>query len=206
MELYIVMLPYLPKEGRFNTEQVAQLLQNKELIQVNSQFFSVDGMPCCALCLTLQMVKSEQEKGEVSSIIPGLPLLQQSLSVATQPNTTKPAVGSAPKPSEPAIEPGDKPLYDLLRKWRIERAKQENLPAYVYFRNDQLVSIVRTKPKSLEELKRNSGMGSTKVEKYGRQILDIVRNFCQPATERGMAVEAVCVPPLQSPPTRPLQG
>ncbi len=71
----------------------------------------------------------------------------------------------------------EKPLYNALKQWRAERAKRENTPPYVYFLNQQLTALVRAKPKTMAELKRVAGIGAAKIEKYGREVLDVIKKF-----------------------------
>ena len=56
----------------------------------------------------------------------------------------------APKPVEP-----DDPLYETLKRWRLETAKAEEKPAYVIFHNATLAEIVRRSPRTKEELARS---------------------------------------------------
>ena len=61
---------------------------------------------------------------------------------------------AAPKPVEP-----DDPVYDTLKRWRLETAKAEEKPAYVIFHNSTLAEIVRRAPRSREELAAGSRRG-----------------------------------------------
>src|SRR6478736_1116161 len=73
---------------------------------------------------------------------------------------------SAPKPVEP-----DDPLYETLKRWRLETAKAEERPAYVIFHNTTLAEIVRRGPTSREELAAVPGVGPAKLERYGDAVL-----------------------------------
>ena len=65
----------------------------------------------------------------------------------------------------------DKPLMDALKKWRLERAKSDEVPAYVVFHDATLEEIARRKPQSLEDLSEISGIGPAKLERYGTEVL-----------------------------------
>lgn len=67
--------------------------------------------------------------------------------------------------------------YEKLRGWRKETAEKEGLPPYVIARNSHLSEIVKREIKTLEALKQINGFGTRKVEKYGRNIIDIVNTF-----------------------------
>jgi DNA helicase-2/ATP-dependent DNA helicase PcrA len=66
----------------------------------------------------------------------------------------------------------DKPLMDALKRWRLERAKADEVPAYVVFHDATLEEIARRKPGSLEELAEISGVGPSKLERYGSDVID----------------------------------
>ncbi|MFT4267201.1 MAG: HRDC domain-containing protein, partial [Xenophilus sp.] len=48
-----------------------------------------------------------------------------------------------------------------------------NLPAYVIFHDATLAAIAQRAPASLEELQGISGIGASKLEKYGAQVLAV---------------------------------
>jgi DNA helicase II / ATP-dependent DNA helicase PcrA len=76
---------------------------------------------------------------------------------------------AVPKPVEP-----DDPVYDTLKRWRLETAKAEEKPAYVIFHNSTLAEIVRRAPQSREELAAVPGVGPAKLERYGEQVLAVL--------------------------------
>jgi ATP-dependent DNA helicase RecQ len=64
------------------------------------------------------------------------------------------------------------PVFDRLRAWRAAAAKEQGVPAYVIFHDSTLREIATTPPASLAELGTVSGVGETKLARYGQQILD----------------------------------
>lgn len=103
--------------------------------------------------------------------------------------------GHEAKP-EPELREEELPLYNALKQWRAERAKRENTPPYVYFLNQQLAALVRAKPKTMAELKRVAGIGSAKIEKYGREVMDVIKKFiaAQKTTPAPTSEEATNAP------------
>jgi DNA helicase-2/ATP-dependent DNA helicase PcrA len=75
---------------------------------------------------------------------------------------------SAPAPQR--REPDD-PVFQALRAWRLERAKADEVPAYVVFHNSTLEEIASKAPSSLGELAQVPGVGPTKLERYGQDVL-----------------------------------
>jgi ATP-dependent DNA helicase RecQ len=65
------------------------------------------------------------------------------------------------------------PLLEALRKWRVETAREHGVPAYVVFHDSTLESLAALRPRSLDELKRISGIGAAKLERYGEALLAI---------------------------------
>ena len=82
-------------------------------------------------------------------------------------------IETRPAPAAKALEPDD-PLYAVLKKWRLETAKAEELPAYVIFHNSTLAEIVRRGPRSREELASVPGVGPAKLERYGDELLAVL--------------------------------
>jgi ATP-dependent DNA helicase RecQ len=70
-----------------------------------------------------------------------------------------------------APEPDD-PVYAALKRWRLERAKADEVPAYVVFHNSTLAEVAARRPKTLSELSVVPGVGPTKLERYGEQLLE----------------------------------
>ena len=64
------------------------------------------------------------------------------------------------------------PVFERLRAWRSERAKDQGVPAYVVFSDATLREIATTLPSSLAELGKVNGIGETKLARYGQQVLD----------------------------------
>jgi ATP-dependent DNA helicase RecQ len=69
----------------------------------------------------------------------------------------------------------DEALFEALREKRLELAREQNVPPYIIFLDKTLRSIVAKKPASLAELSQISGVGQAKLERYGDEILGIVR-------------------------------
>jgi DNA helicase II / ATP-dependent DNA helicase PcrA len=78
---------------------------------------------------------------------------------------------SSPASEPRAAEPND-PTYVALKEWRLERSKADEIPAYVVFHNSTLAEIAARRPKTIAELASVPGIGPTKLERYGRDVLD----------------------------------
>ncbi len=68
------------------------------------------------------------------------------------------------------------PVFEQLRAWRAAAAKEQGVPAYVIFHDATLRQIAAQAPSTLAELASVSGVGETKLARYGEQILDLLRS------------------------------
>jgi DNA helicase II / ATP-dependent DNA helicase PcrA len=73
-----------------------------------------------------------------------------------------------------ADEPIDEGLYEHLRAWRARIAADAGVPAYLVFHDRHLRAIAGRKPRTLRELGGCPGVGPTKLERYGDDVLDLV--------------------------------
>jgi len=87
----------------------------------------------------------------------------------------------APRPSKAAKRaiaadlPGEAlPLFERLRSWRAEEAREQGVPAYIVFGDATLRGIAVTRPATLAELGGISGVGEKKLEQYGESLLEVV--------------------------------
>ena len=73
-----------------------------------------------------------------------------------------------------AEKPASTPEFEALRRWRAERAKADEVPAYVVFHDSTLHEIAAIRPQTREELSAISGVGPTKLERYADGVLSAV--------------------------------
>jgi DNA helicase II / ATP-dependent DNA helicase PcrA len=87
------------------------------------------------------------------------------------------------------------PAFGLLRRWRLERAKADGIPAFVVFHDSTLAEIARKAPRSMTELAGIPGVGPTKLERYGAEVLSTLGTdsrslSARPVTSDGHAGKA----------------
>ncbi len=68
----------------------------------------------------------------------------------------------------------DDPLMAALRAWRLERSRADGVPAYVIAHDETLEAISEARPMSLPALRRVKGMGPSRIDRYGDEIIDVV--------------------------------
>ncbi|HXS58039.1 MAG TPA: helix-turn-helix domain-containing protein [Hanamia sp.] len=69
-------------------------------------------------------------------------------------------------------------LFDTLKRWRDMICGENGLPIYMVANLNALKEIATYLPFSKKDLTRLSGFGKAKAEKYGDEILDAVRDYC----------------------------
>lgn len=104
--------------------------------------------------------------------------ISQSESMVERQESFSPEKINEPKEnvSEPIIlNSEEEAIYNTLRQWRSERANQDGLPPYMIAHNDSLMQMARMSVTSKDELLQIKGFGEKKAEKYGDEILEILR-------------------------------
>ncbi len=85
---------------------------------------------------------------------------------AARARRTATAAAAAELPAEAAGR------FERLRAWRAATAKEQGVPAYVIFHDATLREVAARCPATLAELGTVSGVGESKLAKYGQQVLD----------------------------------
>ena len=68
-------------------------------------------------------------------------------------------------------------LFEELRAWRSQVAKERGKPAFTVFADATLRDIAVVKPTSLPQLSLIRGVGATKLQDYGGPVLALLRDF-----------------------------
>jgi DNA helicase-2/ATP-dependent DNA helicase PcrA len=88
---------------------------------------------------------------------------------------------SAPRPG-----PADRsPLSNALRLWRTGRARADAVAPFIVFHDSAIEAIADRRPRTIAELRRVPGVGPTKLDRYGAEILEIVTNAVEPTPDDG---------------------
>jgi len=67
------------------------------------------------------------------------------------------------------------PLFEDLKAVRRELADKKGVPAYIVFSDATLIAMAAAKPQTEAELLNVSGVGPTKLERYGEAFLEVLR-------------------------------
>ena len=72
-----------------------------------------------------------------------------------------------------AVSPED-PLFETLRAWRSEQARDQGSPAYTICSDRTLRELVAAQPRSRMQLLEVWGLGESRVERYGDDLLRLL--------------------------------
>ena len=98
----------------------------------------------------------------------------RAVSAATSGRRTERRRG-APPPAAADLDSAGQARFAALKAWRAEVAREHNLPAFVIFHDATLAAIAARAPQSPDDLQGISGIGASKLERYGEEVLRVSR-------------------------------
>jgi ATP-dependent DNA helicase RecQ len=117
--------------------------------------------------------------------------LRSSLSVSPsskKKSTTKSGTGTSTKPSATSagqpLNPAAEQLFNNLRNWRTETARPTKTPAFMILSDAVLRAIAINAPQNLSALHAISGMGPTKVDRFGADLIALCRGNSIPSASQ----------------------
>ncbi len=69
----------------------------------------------------------------------------------------------------------NKELFNKLRLWRKDKANAQGIKPYIIFSDSTLMELANKSPQTKDELLSIRGMGEKKYEKYGEEILELIK-------------------------------
>ncbi|KGJ03342.1 ATP-dependent DNA helicase RecQ [Paracoccus halophilus] len=92
----------------------------------------------------------------------------------------------AMRPARPAtvirtqVDEEDAPLLSALKARRRALAEAARVPAYVIFPDRTLIEMAQSRPQTLDEMARVSGVGAKKLDSYGAEFLQVIAGEVAP--------------------------
>ena len=74
----------------------------------------------------------------------------------------------------------DAPLLSALKAKRRALAEAAGVPAYIIFNDKTLIEMAETRPETLDQMARISGVGAKKLDSYGDAFLEVIAGEAQP--------------------------
>lgn len=152
MRVRVLTLPF--SGDRFDDGELSDLMKQNHIIDVRDHFFEHDGMPWLLLVISYRLL---------------------------DPGDHRPERGrrSRSKP-EAALDPEQRERYEQLRQWRKARSQTDGVPPYAIMLNRQLAEIAQVVPSTLSELNEIDGVGEARLERYGDDVLKVLRPKAEP--------------------------
>jgi ATP-dependent DNA helicase RecQ len=76
-----------------------------------------------------------------------------------------------------AIPAADEPLYAALKALRLRLSAEAKVPPYVICHDRTLIELAAKRPRTEAELGDITGLGASKVRRYGKSLLATIANF-----------------------------
>jgi len=88
----------------------------------------------------------------------------------------RPAIVAKSVRKSRSITDEDHGLWEALRACRQTLANENDVPPYVIFHDKTLLQMLDARPQNESELLGVSGVGQTKLERYGQRFLEVLRD------------------------------
>lgn len=72
----------------------------------------------------------------------------------------------------------DPELFTMLKQLRRQMAQKLGVPGYVIFQDPSLEQMATMYPITTEELQQIQGVGAGKAKRYGKEFLDLIKQYC----------------------------
>lgn len=73
----------------------------------------------------------------------------------------------------------DPELFTMLKHLRRQMAQKLGVPGYVIFQDPSLEQMATMYPITTEELQQIQGVGAGKAKRYGKEFLDLIKQYCE---------------------------
>ena len=91
-------------------------------------------------------------------------------------------------------------LFARFKKWRDDMAQLHDIPHFQVMHTLTLVEITYRLPQDLQELKRIKGIGAQKIERFGADIIALVKEYCsEHESKTGEKIAAASLPIPENP-------
>ena len=68
------------------------------------------------------------------------------------------------------------PFWDIIKEYRSRKSRELKIPAYCIFSDAIIDALCKSPPQNSQMLLDIKGIGKTKLEKYGQDILELCRD------------------------------
>ncbi|EHH68460.1 DNA helicase RecQ [Gluconobacter morbifer] len=104
------------------------------------------------------------------------PILRGAERISLRMDVRRPlAAAVSGNPENDSLSPDERMTFDALRSWRLSEAREQEIPPYVIFHDSVLRDIAREYPTTQSELACIRGVGSSKLDRYGASVLQVLK-------------------------------
>ena len=177
-----ITLRFSTQLGRFDDAPLIALQQKVVLEQMREHLVQVGG-EAMLLCVATWREKAEACGSPATTSVsptPSAVLPKPEPSVLPPASAAQDAHDVRRGPSTPVGElradftAEQQTLFDLLRRWRRQKAHDEGAPPYVVLTNRQLVDLVLQRPRSKTAMGQIAGFGDKKLARHGEELLALL--------------------------------
>lgn len=158
--LKIVTLPFNEKMEEFEQEKLEKVLGDVQIVKYQAELVKIEGKYYWTAFVECEKADKFDKNSEKDNFTQDVKEFKE-----------------ANKNYMEYLTEDEMELYKILKEWRAGEAQLLGYPPYIIASNQLLSDIVKTNPKSIEELSQLKGMGKRKVRDYGEEILLILENF-----------------------------
>lgn len=132
--------------------------------------------PVMRFCTAHEMLVTTEHGGlalgpEARSVLKG----ERAVVIAEPPKEKRRRSGGSGGTSGAIPNPVGDPLFDALRARRSELAKEHGIPAYIIFHDSVLRAMAAFQPQTLREMSELQGVGEKKLDTWGPDFLEVLR-------------------------------
>lgn len=161
-----------PQIERFNHDKVSTFGIGSEYTQ--AQWQSIYRQLVAANLLTVDM----SGFGSLRLTETSYPLLrgQHTIALRKDPEKSAKKTKSSTKREQKIIATPEDSLWQALKNKRLALAREQGVPPYVIFHDSTLIEVHTRKPQTLNEFAQISGVGESKLQRYGMIFIDVIAN------------------------------
>lgn len=125
-------------------------------------------------------LRADAEHGGLHLTEQARPLLRGEQTLNLRLDAKKPKAENKRKRSSVALEGIDEDMWEELRLLRKELAEEQGVPPFMVFHDATLAEMAREQPKTLDDLSSISGVGASKLERFGEDFVHFFEAYSAP--------------------------
>lgn len=145
----IITLRFNELTDSFDDTALQEFIKNKEILSLRDHFFMRHEVPYLAVIVNYNLHAEAQPQADGKK--------------------------ERDESWKELLAPEDMPIFNALRDWRNETSRRQGIAPYIICTNRQLAEIIQKRVGSKNQLAQIEGIGKAKVEKYGDDIIALMK-------------------------------